>query len=112
MDADFDDVMSRLLTEARVAKFTARFPADPSHQLLVDSFAAGDIPTAFRASHTLKGTAANMGYTELYTKSSAVCEDLRNGEPSPNIAEMIDECTECYNRTLAVINRYLAEKTD
>lgn len=112
MNADFEDVMSRLLTEQRVAKFVQRFPADTSHQLLLDSFAANDIETAFRASHTLKGTAANLGFSGLFDKSSAVCEDLRHGNPSANIAEMIKDCTEEYNHTISVINDYIANKED
>lgn len=112
MNADFDDVMSRLLTEQRVSKFVLRFPGDTSHQLLLDSFAQGDIETAFRASHTLKGTAANMGFSPLFDKASAVCEDLRHGNPGSNIADMIAECTEVYNKTIAVINDYAANKED
>lgn len=112
LNADYEDVMSRLLTEARVSKFTIRFLDDPSLKLLLDSFAAGDIETAFRASHTLKGTAANMAFTEVFEKASAVCEDLRHGEPGDNIEQMIKECETVYNNTMAVIKRYAAEKTD
>ncbi len=112
MNADFNDVMSRLLTEARVSKFTIRFLDDPSLRQLLDSYANGDIEGAFRASHTLKGTAANMAFTGIFEKASAVCEDLRHGNPSADIGEMIKACEKEYNNVMAIISRYAAEKTD
>lgn len=112
MGADFDGVMSRLLTEQRVAKFVLRFPADPSFGSLLESFAAGDIDTAFRAAHTLKGTSANLGFTDLYQKASDVTEDLRHGNPGPDIGEKVEKCKAAYESTCAFINKYAAEKED
>lgn len=110
--ADFEDVMSRLLTEQRVSKFAVRFLDETTHKQMVESFAAGDIETAFRASHTLKGTAANLGFRELFETASDVCEDLRHGNPSPEIDRLIETCTLCYNKTIDGLKKYAAEKTD
>ena len=41
------------------------------------SLAAQDWETAFRASHTLKGVAQNLGMEHLYQVSSALCEAVR-----------------------------------
>lgn len=39
-----------------------------------------DYETAFRAMHTLKGVAVNLGFTALYNVSSALTEKLRSQE--------------------------------
>ena len=112
LSADFDGVMSRLLAEKRVAKFAARFPDDPSFNQLLSSLEGGDIATAFRAAHTLKGTSANLGFTSLYEKASAVTEELRNGNPGPDFGKKLEECKKEYAGTLEILNRYISEKED
>lgn len=37
--------------------------------------------SAFRAAHTLKGVAQNLGFDALYRASSALTEHLRGGQP-------------------------------
>lgn len=112
MNADFDGVMSRLLAETRVAKFAVRFPEDPSFASLCDSFAAGDYETAFRAAHTLKGTSANLGFTELYQKASDVTEELRNGNPSAETADKLKLCKAAYEEVCSALKDYIANRTD
>ena len=45
-----------------------------------ESWAKKDYETAFRAMHTLKGVAVNLGFTALYNVSSALTEKLRSQE--------------------------------
>lgn len=47
---------------------------------LKKSWAKKDYETAFRAMHTLKGVAVNLGFTALYNVSSALTEKLRSQE--------------------------------
>lgn len=112
MNADFDGVMSRLLKAERVAKFTVRFPDDPSMGALLQNLAANDIETAFRAAHTLKGTAANLGFTELYQYASAVTEELRGGNPSDELGEKVEQLKVVYGKVCGVIREYIANKED
>ncbi len=112
INADFDGVMSRLLAETRVAKFAVRFPDDPSLESLCSSYAAGDIETAFRAAHTLKGTSANLGFSDLYQKASDVTEELRNGNPSPDFEAKLEKCKESYNTVCTALKNYIEDRTD
>lgn len=74
---DYATTLRRIPSEALVRKFVLKYPGDPSFNLLKDSLAAEDWETAFRAAHTLKGVAQNLGMEHLYEVSSALCEALR-----------------------------------
>ena len=50
------------------------------YSLFEESWAKKDYETAFRAMHTLKGVAVNLGFTALYNVSSALTEKLRSQE--------------------------------
>lgn len=41
---------------------------------------AGDVETAFRAAHTLKGICANLGFKSLFEVSYDITEALRAGD--------------------------------
>lgn len=58
---DYNATLSRLPSEALVKKFILKYPCDPSFAQLKDALAAQDWELAFRASHTLKGVAQNLG---------------------------------------------------
>mgnify|MGYP001145447394 CR=1 FL=1 len=78
---DYNATLSRLPSEALVKKFILKYPGDPSFAQLKDALAAQDWETAFRASHTLKGVAQNLGMEHLYQVSSALCEAVRGPKP-------------------------------
>lgn len=58
---DYKATISRLPSEALIKKFVLKYPGDPSFSQLKDALAAQDWELAFRASHTLKGVAQNLG---------------------------------------------------
>lgn len=63
---NYDDTLRRIPSEALVRKFVLKYPNDPSFGQLKDALTAQDWETAFRASHTLKGVAQNLGMEHLY----------------------------------------------
>ena len=73
MGADYEEVFGRLRNEKLIAKFVLKFPDDPSFSQLKNSLAEKNTKEAFRAAHTLKGVAQNLGFTpdvykrQLYT---------------------------------------------
>lgn len=52
-------------TNERIAKFVTMFADDASYATLIDNMAAENWDEAFRAAHTLKGTARDMGFIDL-----------------------------------------------
>lgn len=67
---DYKATISRLPSEALIKKFVLKYPGDPSFNQLKDALAAQDWELAFRASHTLKGVAQNLGMDRLYKRSA------------------------------------------
>lgn len=76
---NYAETIGRLITEERILRFVRKFPADGSFGALKDALAHGAQEEAFRAAHTLKGVAQNLGFTALYERASAVTEVLRGG---------------------------------
>ena len=80
MGADYNNVMSRLGSEAMVKRFAVKFLNDTSFANLKQALLDKDVNEAFRAAHTLKGVCLNLGFNNLYTVSSELTEKLRKGE--------------------------------
>ncbi len=106
--ADYDDVLGRLRSERLIQKFVLKFLDDESFRLLCDSMAAGDLDTAFRASHTIKGVCANLGFTRLGASSHDLTEALR-GRDGAAAAGLLDRVKADYEQTAAAIRAYKAE---
>ncbi len=75
---DVDGVLQRFMgSEKLMEKFLRRFADDVTFGQLRDCIAAGDCDGAFRAAHTLKGVAGNLGMTELFQGVSVMTEKFR-----------------------------------
>lgn len=62
----YDDMSERFPSDALILRFLTMLPQDGSMELLARSVDAADAKTAFRAVHTLKGVALNLGLTALF----------------------------------------------
>lgn len=78
---DYKATISRLPSEALIKKFVLKYPGDPSFNQLKDALAAQDWELAFRASHTLKGVAQNLGMDRLYKTAATLCDAVRGPKP-------------------------------
>ena len=103
MDGDYDGVFSRLRKEERIVKFLGMFLRDPSYGSIKDAVAANDRETAFRAAHTLKGTAQNLSITKLHESSDALTEYLRNRTDCEGSEELVAQVTADYEQAVAAI---------
>ena len=75
-----EDVLKRIPSEQMIRKFVKMYAADPSFDQLTAAVEKQDWPTAFRAAHTLKGVAQNLGLARLQASASALTEALRGGK--------------------------------
>lgn len=82
---DYAGVIRRLGTNDRIARFVTMFANDGSYTSLVSNMADENWDEAFRAAHTLKGIAGEMGFTDLATCASKITEALR--EKNPDLAQ-------------------------
>ncbi len=102
LHGSYTEAKSRLMTDRLVEKFLLKFLNDPTYQQLIEGYNAGDPSLTFRASHTLKGLAANLGFTELQQAASALTEQLRDGKSSPDEA-LLKAVTTSYNLVIDTI---------
>lgn len=80
VDGDYDGVKSRRLTEERISKFVNLFFSDSTYQNLVANLDSGNLKEAFRAAHTLKGVARDLGLTRIADPASELADALRPDE--------------------------------
>lgn len=104
MGADYEEVFGRLRNERLITKFVLKFPGDPSFSLLQSTLEEKNVEEAFRAAHTLKGVAQNLGFTPLYEATATLTEVLRAGN-LPEDDNMMNAVAKEYERTVAAIEQ-------
>ena len=103
---DYQEVVSRLRTDERIARFLLRVVDDGSYQLLLDSIASGNMDEAFRAAHTLKGVCMNLSITKFAQSSSALTELLREKrELTDEVQALLQQVKEDYELTIGSIKQ-------
>ncbi len=108
LGGDYEAVMGRLRQEERVTKFLRLFPADENFQLLTQALEKEDWSAAFRAAHSMKGVALNLGFTALAKSASDLTECLRPGAPAEDPAPLYGKVEADYKKTLAAIDALAA----
>lgn len=98
---EYENVMLRLSNPDMVKRFVRKFPDDPSYADLKLAWEENDVETAFRAAHTMKGIAANLGLDSLAETASNLTEQLRNATELPQ---------ECYVKAVDIAYQMTVEK--
>ena len=78
---DYDATLNRIPKESMVLRFVKKYADDKTYAQLTEAVKAQDWETAFRASHTLKGVALNLGRAAF-----ALTEEMRGGKPLTDTA--------------------------
>lgn len=78
---DYDATLNRIPKESMVLRFVKKYADDKTYAQLTEAVKAQDWETAFRASHTLKGVAQNLGFDRLYAVSVPLTEAMRGAKP-------------------------------
>lgn len=104
--SNYTDTVSRMCgKESMLAKFVMKFPADPTYKELVSAYESGDMKTAFRMAHTLKGVCLNLGLDKLRESSSALTEALRDSDAiADNAAQLYAQVKQDHEMTVNAIN--------
>ncbi|MBQ7562860.1 MAG: Hpt domain-containing protein [Lachnospiraceae bacterium] len=81
LGSDYDEVLERLMNnEGLITRLVKKYAEDQNFDKLKAALAKKDYEEAFTAAHTIKGLAANLGFTSLYECVSTLTEKLRGGE--------------------------------
>ena len=97
---NYQEVISRLRTDERVARFLQKVVEDGSYKLLCDSMETGNGEEAFRAAHTLKGVCMNLSITRLGESASALTEALRSRVITDEAQPLLQQVKADYDLTI------------
>ncbi len=100
--SDYDQILRRLPSEAMILKFVKLYADDPSVRLLTENIERGDWMEAFRAAHTLKGVALNLGFDQLQKNASELTELLRPAQPV-SADELLDAVCAEHEKIIAAL---------
>lgn len=109
IQGDYDGLVARVMGEERAERFSMKFLNDQSYGQLMEALEQENYELAFRASHTLKGVCANLGFAKLQEVASALTEQMRGGV-KPADMSLVDQTTAEYERTINALNAYQASK--
>ncbi len=101
--SSLDAVLQRIPSEAMIWRFLKMYPQDESFPQLLQAAEKRDWNTAFRAAHTLKGVAGNLGLESLRAAASTLTEALRGGKPLENPA-LLDDVKREQEKTLSALS--------
>ena len=103
---NYDELMQRLVSEEFVTRFVVRFLSDDTFAQLKQSMEAGDVETAFRMAHTLKGVAQNLGFGNLGRSASLLTEVLRQ-KTFDGTEQLFARVTTDYDNVIAAVKSIL-----
>ena len=103
---DCSAVVERFVSEETLSRFIVRFLSDDSFASLEKAMERGDVEAAFRAAHTLKGVAQNLGFSALGRSAATLTEILRlktfDGSSEPFMRVSAD-----YDNVVRAIRTYM-----
>lgn len=104
--SDYEQTLTRMCNkEDMLLKFAKKFTTDPTFSGLVAAFKDGDMLTAFRMAHTLKGLCLNLGLDKLRASSVELTEALRHTDDiAPNAHELFEQVKQDYEFTVNALN--------
>lgn len=105
MGESYEDVLARLMSDERVAKYLHKFADANDLGKLETSLESKDWETAFRDAHNLKGLSLNLGFGQLRQSSDILCEALRGGEPTEDITPMLEKVRDDYKSVVSAISQ-------
>jgi HPt (histidine-containing phosphotransfer) domain-containing protein len=107
MGNDISGAISRMMdNQTLVNKFLIGFPDENRIKNIKKAVAGSDYKALEEAVHKIKGTAGNLGLTELYKVASAYTDDVRK-KRDRTFSEHTVNLENEYQKVTAVICKYL-----
>lgn len=110
-EGDYEDAMERFGSDALIDRFMLKFPNNGPEYMteFMNAFQDGDVESAFKAAHTLKGIAANLSFERFRKAADVVTEQLRplvdNAQP-----DAVEELEKSYQLLMEKLQQYQNEK--
>lgn len=98
--ADITDGLCRMMNNSELyERLLKKLPSSISQQDVIPYLESGDIETATRNAHTIKGVTGNLSITPLYKAYTEIVNLLRAGK--------VDEAKTLYTDTIPVQEHFL-----
>lgn len=107
MEGNYDEVLARLVDDARIKKYLNMFMQDESYQKLCTAIEEKDYGKAFEHAHNLKGVGMNLAFVRFYASANVLCEALRGGSPTENVEVLLAPVKEEYEKVISAIRQLL-----
>jgi len=105
IDENYENVSSRMMGNQKlVEKFVRKFLEDPTYKQIKESVYMLDYDEILRATHTMKGIASNLEFTQLQQKSAKAVDMIRAGEKE-TVLPVIDEIEKEYQKVVDAIQK-------
>ena len=103
---DYKGAVARFIGSEEVyEQFLYRFTCDKNLSQLEECLEKGDIETAFKRAHTLKGLSGNYGFNKMLEATIPVVEILRKGTAN-GIEEPLGKLKKTNKQVCDIINKY------
>lgn len=103
INGDYNDALTRLPTQSFILRMLKLFATDSAYDELMEAVNNNDIKGSFEASHKLKGTAANLSFSQLYEALKDLNEQLRPQTEKAD-ALLLQRVSDCYYNVIREIN--------
>ena len=103
INSDYKDVEKRFGSLETAEYFVKKFKNDKTYSMLTEAYAENDNEKAFRAAHTLKGVAQNLGFKKLQRAASEITEALRGGQELED-ASLLEEVKKEHKSVISAIS--------
>lgn len=101
---NYDEGLHRFANkEALYEKYLGKFVDDNTFSQLKGQLDAKDYEGAFRTAHDLKGLSSNLSVNDFYHAVCDLVEELRDGNPGPDIEKLYNLTEEKYNKACDAI---------
>lgn len=106
IDENYENVSSRMMGNQKlVEKFVRKFLEDPTYKQIKESVEKMDYDEILRATHTMKGIASNLEFTQLQQKKSAKAVDMIRAGEKETVLPVIDEIEKEYQKVVDAIQK-------
>ena len=101
---EYDKGLERFMGNTELYhRFLHKFLADGSYVEFEQALAAGDMATAEKSVHTLKGTAGNLSLVPLFQAADDAVQGIRTGKHGQDLQLLAKAVAEEYNKACTAI---------
>lgn len=97
---NYDEALKRLMSESFMLRFLGKFADGGDFAAMTEAIKAENWEDVFRYSHNLKGVCLNLELGRLAHTASAICDAVRGGAPTVDLAPLAEQAAAEYAQVM------------